>query len=229
MYFCLAKLASFCAAAVTDFTPPLTHHKANVSDDGPKTLQQKTWKEKSIVTMKHGYEQRGQIVQPPYLSTVGLTSTGRPYYFQGTMKEIKAYMEGAGSTIGLRVKCDADYSSHNWSYLVVDIYDVAPSAAEQFRKAVVSAIPIVNILGALVTAGGNKRVQMKLRYGFTAQPETSSHVRIHIELPEEGSCLGYLAAALNGDRNVSGLKVANVALAVTKTVLKIMAKGFSVA
>lgn len=175
------------------------------------------------MAMHHGYVDGNKVKQPPLLSTIGLTAIGRPYHFQGTMKEIKAYMEGAGSNIGLRVSHNADYPSHNWNYLVVDIYDVAVSATAAYQKAVVAAIPGVNILGAIIAAAKSKKVILKLRYGFTAQPESSSHIRVHIELPATGATLSDLAAALNGNREVSGLKLANIGVGIAKTVVKILA------
>jgi len=177
--------------------------------------------------MEHGFVSvdGSQVQQPPLLRTVGLTSTGRPYHFQGKLKDIIKYMSEAGSTIGLRVTPDNQYRDHNWNYLVVDIYNVSTSGAEVYRKAVVAAVPGVNIIGALMSAAKSKKVIVKLRYGFTAPPETPSHTRIHIELPSDGSCLGNLAMALDGSRKVTALSVANVGLSVTKTVVKILTKG----
>ena len=60
------------------------------------------------------------------------------------MKEMKGYMEGSGSTIGLRVAQSSDSSSHDWRYFVVDIHDlarvlpVAAGAAEGSRRATMS-------------------------------------------------------------------------------------------
>jgi hypothetical protein len=181
--------------------------------------------------MHHGYDDYGKLKEPPLLKTIGLTAIGRPYHFQGTLRDIKKFMEGRGSTIGLRVSIlpDTALKHHTWHYLVVDITDVAGSAAEAYQKAVVAAIPGVNILGALAGVLRRKKVIMKLRYGFTAPPQTRSHARVHIELPENGSNLGHLAAALDGSRKVTGLKVANVGVSVAKTVLKILTKGLSIA
>ena len=178
--------------------------------------------------MEHGFVSTdgGRVQQPPLLRTVGLTSTGRPYHFQGKMKDIVKYMNGPGSTIGLRVTPDRRrYPDHNWSYLVVDIYKVSTSAAEAYRRAVVAAVPGVNILGALISAAKSKKVIIKLRYGFTAPPENTNHTRIHIELPATGSSLRNLAMALDGSRKVNALSVANIGVSTTKTVIKILTKG----
>ena len=174
------------------------------------------------MALSHGFVDGRTVKQPPLLSTIGLTAIGRDYHFQGTMKQIKSYMDGGGANIGLRVSHNADYPNHNWNYLVVDVYDVAISAAAAYQKAVVAAIPGVNILGAIIGAAKGKKVIMKLRYGFTAPPESSSHVRVHIELPD-GANLSDLAEALDGNRKVSALKLVNIGVGIAKTVVKILA------
>lgn len=173
--------------------------------------------------MKHGFDSFGKLEKPAYQTTIGLTSHAPDYVFQGSMKEIKGYMEGRGANLKLKVSLDTNYAAHNWHYLIVDISDVAPKAATAYLQAVVAATPGVNVLGALMTAFGSKKIIVRLRYGFTAPPEKTTYTRLHIELPATGTRLANLAAALDGSRKIAAVKVANIGVSIAKTVVKILA------
>lgn len=140
--------------------------------------------------MQHGFDNLQGLRESPAQQAIGLTATASDYCFQGKFKEIVDFLEDEENK-NKKVTCTSPDS-----YLVVDIYDIAASAAEEIQKAVIGAIGgAVALLGQALDILKDADVKIMLRHGTTAQPKQSNHIGFKIKT--ENITFGLLAKAIS--------------------------------
>lgn len=176
--------------------------------------------------MNHGYNSMKQIKTPPLLEVIGLAEGGNDYHFQGKLGAILEFM--AQTKPAMKVKATGDLPGAK-DKIVVDINDIASSAADEYRKAVIAATPGANVLMALRSAlksSKSKPVVIILRNGRTAPPVTAP-VRFEITSPAtlaevaEGIAIA-LKPSAKGKAGSAGDKAAQVLVAGAKTAVKVI-------
>ncbi len=162
----------------------------------------------------HGYESMNLIKTPPFLREIGLSEHGLNYVFQGTGKQIFGFMKGKPA---LKVK------GHATRGVVIDVYDIALSASQQYQKAVVAAVPGINLIAALVSAFKSSKIRIRLTNGRVAPPATGA-VKVRLQV-NTGTSLPDLAEAIAVALAGKGGKASHamaIGVTVAKTGLKIL-------
>ena len=166
------------------------------------------------MSFAHGYDEMNKIKTPPFLKEIGLSEHGRNYVFQGTGKQIFGFMK---SRPDLKLRGDPTKG------VVIDVYDIALSASQQYQKAVVAAVPGINLIAALVSAFKSSRMKIRLTNGKVAPPVTGA-VKVRLQV-KTGTPLPDLAEAIAVALAGGGGKASHamaIGVTVAKTGLKIL-------